>query len=115
MEKTTERKRIEKKRIISRNIGYKLPRGSKVALEIHYESSGRKVIDDFTQVHISFHKEKPKYKKVTYAITNNKIKIPPHTSNYKLKTSYKIKKNNDASRSKPSHAFKRESQFYICY
>lgn len=71
--------------------GKRLPRKSKLVLEIHYESIGQKVIDDFTHVKIYFHNKKPKYKSSTYFITSTKINIPQQESNYKMKTFYKIK------------------------
>lgn len=79
--------------IANKEIGYKLPRGSQLILEIHYEPRGQKITDDFTEIHINFSKKKPKYKIVTYTIaaSNIRINIPPHTSNYKIKTSYKTK------------------------
>ena len=76
----------------SNKTGYKLPRNAKFVLEIHYESIGRKIIDDYTQIHIDFHRKKPKYKGITYNITNTKFKIPPQALNHKVKTSYKTKR-----------------------
>ena len=85
----------------SDEIGYKLPRNSKFVLEIHYESIGKKVIDDFTNIHISFHSTKPKWKGLTYNITNTKFEISPHVSNYKVKTSYKINRTMFLTRVRP--------------
>ena len=83
---------IKKRKILksNREIGYKLPQGSKLVLEVHYESIGKETIDDFTQVQISFHRKKPKYKGIVYSINNQGINIPPQVSNYKIRTSYKI-------------------------
>ena len=77
---------------ISEDAGYMLPSGAKFILEIHYESLGYETVDDFTQIHISFHTNKPKYKLVTYTLDNKKITIPPHASNWLIKTSYKLKR-----------------------
>ena len=77
---------------IASNSQAKLPQGAQLVLEIHYEPIGRKIIDDTTQVHIHFFKTKPKYVYVNHLVSNKKINIPPHSSNYKTKTSYKIKK-----------------------
>ena len=52
----------------SNQTGYKLPRNSKFVLEVHYESIGEKTIDNFTQIHINFHKTKPKYKETVYTL-----------------------------------------------
>ena len=77
---------------INEDAGYMLPSGAKLILEIHYESLGYETMDDFTQIHMSFHTKKPKYKLVTYTLDNNKISIPPHASNWIIKTSYKLKR-----------------------
>lgn len=74
------------------DIGYKLPKESKLVLEIHYESIGKEVVDDFTKIHLNFFKKQPKYKTVTYTLANKKINIPPNESNYKLTTYYKLRK-----------------------
>ena len=87
-----EKRRKNKFAIYSENIGYRLPHGSKLVLEIHYESIGRKVIDDFTQIHINFHRKKPKYKSITYSINNTKFNIPSHALNYKVTSHYKTKR-----------------------
>ncbi|MCY4512606.1 MAG: redoxin domain-containing protein [Bdellovibrionales bacterium] len=77
-----------------RKVGYKLPKGSHFILEIHYEPIGRRIIDDFTQIHINFLEKKPKYKIVAYSIaaSNNRVNIPARASNYKIKASYKNEK-----------------------
>ena len=75
-----------------RNVGYRLPKNSKVVLEIHYEAIGRKIIDDYTHIKINFYKKKPKYKAITYVLLAKNINIPPKESNYQIKTSYKVKK-----------------------
>ena len=75
-----------------KNIGDRLPSYSKLMLEIHYETIGQKTIDNYSQVYINFHKQKPKYETITIINENRTmINIPPHTSNYKIKMSYKIK------------------------
>ena len=74
-----------------KEIGYKLPKNSKIALEIHYESTGQKIIDDYTHIKLSFHKKKPKYKRIADILSLGKINIPPHESNYKMVSSYKLK------------------------
>ena len=71
--------------------GVKFPVNSKIALIIHYEPIGIKTIDDSTQIQLNFYRTKPKYKIVTYALNNTKIRIAPYESNYKRKASYEIK------------------------
>ncbi len=88
----SEREAILNKNVDDENIGYKLLKNSKLVFEIHYESIGRKVTDDYTHVRLNFHERKPKYKKITYTLETSKIKISPHDSNYKIKMSYKLKK-----------------------
>ena len=84
--------KIEKKYGLGQNdIGYKLPKNSKIVLEIHYESIGQKIIDDYTYIQILFHKKKPKYKKITDLLGQGEINIPPYKSNYKMTFSYKLK------------------------
>ena len=83
---------IEKKyRQGHESIGYKLPKKSKLVLEVHYESIGQKMIDDSTYIRIAFHEKKPKYKIITDILTAKKVNIPPHKSNYKITASYKLK------------------------
>ena len=72
--------------------GYKLPKNSKLVLEIHYESSGQKMVDDYTYIKIIFHKKKPKYKIITHTLKTKNINIPPHQSNHQINMSYKLKK-----------------------
>ena len=74
------------------HVGVRLPRFSKLVLELHYETIGREVLDDYTQVYINFHKKKPKYETALYAYDQRQISIPPHTSNYKTEISYITKK-----------------------
>ena len=74
------------------NAGVKLPRFSKLILEIHYEPIGQPIIDDNSQIHINFYKETPKYQILHYDIYAKEINIPPHHSNYKVETSYKIQR-----------------------
>ena len=72
------------------NAGVLLPRNSKIALEIHYESIGRKIIDNSSRLDVFFYKKPPKYKSTRFMLENNKIKIPPYQSNCKSTTLYKI-------------------------
>ena len=88
LEKERERRNKETSQ---KDIGYRIPRNSKIVLEIHYESIGKKVIDDFTQIHISFYRNKPRYKTAMYIVDNLKFNIPAHASNYKVTTYYKMK------------------------
>ena len=74
------------------DIGYKLSKDSNLTMQIHYESIGQKVIDDYTHVKITFHNKIPKYKTVKLILNSRKIVIPPNESNHKVKMSYKIKK-----------------------
>ena len=74
-----------------KGIGYKLPKKAKVVLEIHYESTGQEVVDDYTHIRIAFHKKKPKYKKIADILSQGQINIPPYESNYKTIASYKLK------------------------
>ena len=82
----------ERYKMNNEDVGYKLPRNSKLMLEIHYESTGQKEIDDFSQIHINFHRKNPKYKGIIYNINNTEINIPPQVSNHKITTSYKIQR-----------------------
>ena len=76
----------------NKNVGMRLPRKAKLVLDIHYEPIGQKVIDDYSKVHINFHKKTPKYEILTTAYEHKNIKIPPHTSNYKTEISFKTEK-----------------------
>ena len=75
-----------------KHIGVRLPRHSKLVLELHYETIGQEVLDDYTHVYLNFHKKKPKYETALYAYDQRQINIPPHTSNYKTELSYITKK-----------------------
>ncbi|MDE0092287.1 MAG: redoxin domain-containing protein, partial [Oligoflexia bacterium] len=44
---------------IHKNTGIKLPRRSKLLLEVHYEPIAQEVIDNYTQVQMSFYEKKP--------------------------------------------------------
>ena len=77
--------------ILHKNAGVKLPRNAKLILEVHYESIGREILDDYSQVHINFHRKKPKYEVITLWYDSNDIKISPHKSNHKIQKSYKVK------------------------
>ncbi len=74
-----------------KNAGIKLPLNSKLVLEIHYEPIGKKVIDDYTQVAIGFHKKPPPYEVMTHYFYAKNINIPANTSNYKVEREDKIK------------------------
>lgn len=88
-----EKEKILKGKNNNKDIGYKLPKNHKIVLEIHYESVGHRVVDDYTHVTIIFHEKKPKHKIITHTIQKVKnINIPPNESNYQVKMSYKIKK-----------------------
>ena len=73
-----------------KNAGVKLPRFSKLVLELHYETIGQTVIDDHSQIHIRFYKKTPKYQMLNYYTSPDDINIPPHHSNYKVETSYRL-------------------------
>ncbi len=75
-----------------KNSGIRLPSNSNLIIEIHYEPIGREAIDDYTQVHINFYKNQPKYELITHAYDDRRINIPPYHSNYKMKMSHKTKK-----------------------
>ena len=109
-----EREQFFKNFIGSEDIGYKLSKNSSLALEIHYESIGQKITDDYTHVKITFHKNKPKYKIITYTLNTQKIAIPPYESNYKVKMSYKVKKKRQLiSLSPHMHLRGKASSLYI--
>lgn len=76
----------------NKETGIKLPSNSRIVLVIHYEPIGTKFVDNFTKIQFNFYKKKPKYKIITYTLSNIKINIPPYESTYKTKMSYKIKK-----------------------
>ena len=76
----------------NKNIGYRLIKKSKMVLEIHYESIGQKIVDDYTHVKINFHKKKPKYKIITHTLKTKNINIAPNKFNYRINMSYKLKK-----------------------
>ena len=61
-----------------------------MVLEIHYEPIGRKILDDYTQAHINFHKKRPKYDFATLVHYDKTVNIPPYASNHKMKISFKI-------------------------
>ena len=71
--------------------GAKIPRHSQLIWEIHYESIGQEIIDDYTRVQINFYRKKPKYEIITHLSQNTGVNIPPYESNYKISSSYKIK------------------------
>ena len=77
---------------IHKEAGIRLPRGSKLILELHYEPTGQKTMDDKTQIHINFHKKKPKFEIITYVYGSKKINIPPYEPNYKIEGSFKVNK-----------------------
>ena len=81
----------ELKDIDQYNAGVFLPRNSKIGLEIHYESIGKEVIDDFTKLKVFFYQAPPKYQSTRLTFFNKKINIPPYQPNYKSVLSYKIK------------------------
>ena len=75
---------------LNKNTGYWLPAGAKLILEVHYEPIGQKIIDDFTQVQINFHRKKPKYKMTVSYFSNRKINIPPYEPNYQIYSLHKM-------------------------
>lgn len=73
-----------------KDAGMRLPHKAKLVVEAHYESIGRKLVDDESRVLIYFHKKTPKYEilnRVSYA---EDINIPPYESNYKVEDSHKV-------------------------
>ena len=72
--------------------GIRVPRGAKILWEIHYEPSGRALIDSHTRAEIYFHKEQPKYELVTHYYYTPDLNIPPHASDYMVKRSYRAEK-----------------------
>ncbi|MCY4513241.1 MAG: hypothetical protein OXB86_06100 [Bdellovibrionales bacterium] len=77
--------------MLSNKIGVKIPKGSTLMWETHYEPLGQKVIDENSHIQITFHKKQPKYKIVSFTLVFKKINIPPYKSDYQTKMSYKIK------------------------
>ena len=73
-----------------KNTGLKLPRSSKLLLELHYESTGQAMIDDDSQVHFNFYKKPPKYQMIRHDAHVGGINIPPHQSNHKSEIFLKI-------------------------
>ena len=82
---------IQNKYWAKKDFGYKIPKKSKLVLEIHYESTGQEVVDNYTHIKIAFHKKKPKYTTTIKALATRDIKIPPYAQNYKITLSYKLK------------------------
>ena len=110
-----EKEKILKGQNNNGDIGYKLFKKSKIVLEIHYESVGHKVIDDYTHVKIIFHEKKPKYKMIKHVVQKiDNINIPPNESNYLVRMSYKIKKTRLFQSISPHmHLRGKASSFYI--
>ncbi|MCY4512636.1 MAG: hypothetical protein OXB86_02990, partial [Bdellovibrionales bacterium] len=75
---------------LSEHVGIKIPKDSKLVLEIHYEPIGEKVIDNYTKAHIYFHKEKPKYEGTRLAFYKLDLNIPAHKPSHKVTGSFKI-------------------------
>ncbi len=76
-----------------KRLGVKINKGALLALTIHYEPIGKKVIDSLTQVKLKFHSSRPKFSHLIVRMPNRKFIIPPHHSNYLVESRQKIKKN----------------------
>lgn len=83
---------LSKDHELSDEIGIKLPRKAKLVFELHYESIGRKITDNYSHIHINFHERKPKYQYAALRINFRDINIPPHDSDYKSVQTYKVDK-----------------------
>ena len=101
-----------------RLINVKIPAQHKLAIEIHYETQGKDIIDDYSHVKIKFYKKQPKYQLVPLIqfINLTKIRIPPNESNYHIKSSFKSQKSLHFLESVYSHMHlrgKRTSLFLV--
>ena len=94
-------------KMLSSEVGIKIPKNATLMWEIHYEPLGQKVIDENSHIQITFHKKQPKYKLVSLTLDFTKINIPPYQSNYQTKMSYKIKEDLFCFRNGITYAFKR--------
>ena len=75
-------------------VNIKIPAQHKLVLEIHYESQGKDIVDDYSHVKIKFHKKRPKHQLLllSHFIPFKKIRIPPKVSNHHIKASFKTQK-----------------------
>ena len=80
-----------KKHQIFHENGIKIPKKSKILIQIHYESIGQTVVDNMTEIRFLFHKNIPENQIINLRLYDLSIKIPPNVSNYKSEMAYPIK------------------------
>lgn len=77
-------------RMLQPGVAFRLPRGAHIILETHYHKSGRKEVDQGTQIGLYFAKE-PITKRIRYhAIINTWFRIPAGAEAYKATANWKV-------------------------
>jgi hypothetical protein len=75
-----------------KDTGVFIPKGNVLVMQMHYTTMGKEIVDK-TRVGLYFSKTHPKYKYLTYPISNggNALAIPAGEQEYKLNGSYAVK------------------------
>ena len=99
-------------------VDVKIPFQSKLLIEVHYESQGKKIIDDSTHINMKFYEKKPKsqYVELAHFKEPEKICILPQESHFYIKKTVKLKNKIDLLRYLAPHMHfrgKRTSFFII--
>jgi hypothetical protein len=77
--------------IFPSDVGALIPAGSKIAITVHYQPTGKKTVDNLTRIGFKLYKTKPKFERKEWAMVDEKLVIPPHVSDHVVQ----IKKNVD--------------------
>ena len=81
----------KKYRNLGPNMGVRIPKKALFLFQMHYEPIGKTITDDESHLKLKFHSKTPKYKRITSAIIDLDIKIPPHHPNFLHEMRYTTK------------------------
>ena len=76
----------------NKDMGIKIPKNTFLTIFIHYEPTGKKVIDSKTKVKLKFHSKTPKHSLIARAVKNKRFIIPPYHDNYLVRSRYKVRR-----------------------
>jgi hypothetical protein len=71
--------------IFPSDVGALIPAGSKIAITVHYQPTGKRTVDNLTRIGFKLHDKKPKFERKEWAMVEEKLVIPPNTPDHVVK------------------------------
>lgn len=72
------------------NVGSIIPRGSKIAITVHYQPNGKATVDNQTQVGFYLHDGKPEYERQEWPMVEEKLVVPAGAQDHVVVVKQKV-------------------------